>query len=101
MAPMAVAPLLAPKKLKVAKVAEAEMTMVKEKKIEMSVYWMKQLWKMPTIFVIQSRIYFIFEDFFGKVQVEKAKGRAKDARKRQKRIIFSKKINDLSSIDIL
>ena len=95
--------LLAPKKLKVEKVAEAEMTMVKEKKIEMSVCWMKQLWKMPTIFVIPYRIYSIFEDFFGKVQVEKAKGRAKDARKKAKKDNWfsQKKKIDLSSIDIL
>ena len=89
MVPKMVAPLLAGKRKK-KRAAEAEMTMAKEKKKKLSVFWIMRLWKMPTIFVILCKICFIFEDFSGKVPEEREKGRGKDARKKVKRANLQK-----------
>ena len=89
MVPKMVAPLLAGKRKK-KRAAEAEMTMVKEKKKKLSVFWIMRLWKMPTIFVTLCKICFIFVDFSGKVLEEREKGRGKDARKKAKRANLQK-----------
>lgn len=80
------------KRQKVARVAEAEMMMGKEKKIKLSVCLMLQQWKMPTIFVTRCPIFCIFADFFGKVLEEREKGREREGRRKGKKDNLTKDI---------